>query len=163
VRDCLKLAASDYDKTSPAVRTFYAKLQDRYLYAATGMIASQILLDRADGTKPNMGMTVVEGQFPKKKEATVAKNFLFSDELYVLHIMCEQFLLFAESKALRGQQTTMADLNKKIDQLFAINEYPIFPGYDDYLREKAKEHAEIEWHRLMERVRSGEHLSPAAA
>lgn len=162
VRDCFKVCASDYDKTSPAVRSFYAKIQDRFLYAASGKFAAEILLERADGTKHNMGMTVVKGKFPTKAEAVIAKNFLFSDELYVLHIMCEQFLLFAESKALRGQPTTMADLTRKVDQLFAINEYPIFPGYGStYLRDKAKEHAEIEWHLLMERIGKGDHLSAA--
>lgn len=161
VRECFKVSASDYDKNAPAVRSFYAKIQDRYLYAATGKTASQILLERADGTKPNMGMTVVKGRFPTRTECSVGKNYLFSDELYVLHIMCEQFLLFAESKALRGQPTTMEALTNKLDQLFAINEYPVFPGYNDYLREKAKEHAEVEWHLLMGRISSGEHLTAA--
>lgn len=163
VRDCFKEAASDYDGASKAARSFYACVQDRFLYAATGMQASRILLERADGKKPNMGVTTVSGRPPNKKEAATAKNFLFKDELYILHLMCEQFLLFAESKALRGQSLTMAELTKKLDQLMAINEYPVFPGYSDYLREKAKEHAEIEWHLMMDRLRSGEHLPPAAA
>jgi len=105
---------------------------------------------------------VLEGRLPRKADAVVAKNFLFKDELYVLHLMCEQFLLFAESKALRGQALTMKELTLKLDQLFAINEYPVFNGYGDFLRDKAKEHAEIECHLLMDRVAKGEHL-PAAA
>lgn len=152
VRACFKEAASDYSSASDAVRSFYAKVQDRFLYAATGKIASQIILDRADGRKPNMGLTVVEGARPTKAECRVGKNYLFSDELYVLHILCEQFLLFAESKALRGQAMTMADLTNKLDQLFSINEYPVFPGYTDYLRAKAEKHAELEWQRLMDRL-----------
>lgn len=164
VRDCFKECASDYDKSSKAATSFYARIQDRFLFAATGMCAAQILLSRADADKPNMGLTVVDGKFPKKAEARTAKNFLFKDELYILHLMCEQFLLFAESKALRGQPTTMSELTKKLDQLIAINEYPVFGGYGrDYLVDKAKEHAEIEWHRLMEKIRNGEHLPPAAA
>lgn len=164
VRDCFKESASDYISASPAARSFYARVQDRFLFAATGKTAAVILLERADGTKPNMGMTVVNGRTPKKADATVAKNFLFKEELYVLHLMCEQFLLFAESKALRGQRTSMADLTTKLDQLMAVNEYPVFPGYgQNYLVDKAKEHAEIEWHLLMERMRTGEHLPPAAA
>lgn len=153
VRACFKEAASDYSSASDAVRSFYAKVQDRFLYAATGKTASQIILDRADGQKENMGLTVIEGEKPTKAECRVGKNYLFSDELYVLHILCEQFLLFAESKALRGQAMTMAELTTKLDQLFAINEYPVFPGYTDYLRAKAKKHAEIEWTRLRERLK----------
>lgn len=155
VRDCFKEAALDYDKASPAARTFYSRIQDRFLYAATGKTSAQIVLERADATKPNMGMTVVQGRFPKRADCAVGKNYLFSDELYVLHIMCEQFLLFAESKALRGHPTTMADLTLKLDQLLAINEYPVFPGYQDYLREKAKQHAEREWQSLMGHLNTG--------
>lgn len=161
VRDCFKESALDYDANSAAARSFYARIQDRFLFAATGKTSAELILERADGTLPNMGLTAIKGKFPTKAECAIGKNYLFSDELYVLHIMCEQFLLFAESKALRGQTTTMDQLSKKVDQLFVINEYPIFPGYQDYLREKAKQHAEIEWHMLMERIRTGEHLSAA--
>lgn len=153
VRACFKEVASDYNSKADAVRSFYAKVQDRFLYAATGRTASQLILDRADARKPNMGLTVIEGKRPTKAECRVGKNYLFSDELYVLHILCEQFLLFAESKALRGQPMSMADLTNKIDQLFSINEYPVFPGYTDYLRAKAEKHAEIEWTRLKERLK----------
>jgi len=153
VRACFKEVAADYSSNSPAVKSFYSKVQDRFLYAATGKTASQLILSRADGLKPNMGLTVIEGDKPKKSECRIGKNYLFSDELYVLHILCEQFLLFAESKALRGQKSTMADLTNKIDQLFSINEYPVFPGYTDYLRAKAEAHAEAEWNRLTDRLK----------
>jgi len=152
VRDCFKESASDYDSDSSAARSFYARIQDRFLYAATGKTSAEIILERADSGKPNMGMTMVTGVRPKKADCVVGKNYLFSDELYILHIMCEQFLLFAESKALRGHPTSMKDLTLKLDQLFAVNEYPVFPGYQDYLRIKAKDHAEREWDRLMKKL-----------
>lgn len=162
VRDCFKEAASDYEPSSQAARSFYARIQDRFMFAATGKTAAQILLERADGTKPNMGVTTMKGRYPTKAECTTGKNYLFSDELYVLHIMCEQFLLYAESKALRGQKTTMQDLTKKLDQLLQVNEYPLFPGYQGgYLADKAKEHAEVEWHLMTQRLATGEHLSAA--
>lgn len=161
VRDCFKVAANDYDKDSLAVRSFYARLQDKFLFAITGKTASELILDRADGKKPNMGVMATKGQLPSKQEAKVGKNYLVSDELYVLHILCEQFLLYAESKAIRGQSMTMADLAKKLDQLLTTNEYPVFAGYRDYLKERAMAHAEIEWSRFMDDVKHGKHLGPA--
>lgn len=127
---------------------------------------SNTVFGRADQSDPHrppllrgeLGDPLRPGKFPKKAECSVGKNYLFSDELYILHILCEQFLLFAESKALRGQKMTMKELTTKLDQLFAINEYPVFQGYTDALREKAKDHAEVEWHRLMELIRTGQHL-----
>jgi hypothetical protein len=162
VRNCFKVAALDYDKDSQDVRSFYARLQDKFLFAITGKTASQLILDRADGQKPNMGVTATKGMFPTKQEARVGKNYLVSDELYVLHILCEQFLLYAESKAIRGQSMTMADLASKLDQLLATNEYPIFEGYRDWLKDRAMKHAETEWNRLMAAIKSGDHMPVAA-
>jgi hypothetical protein len=161
VRDCFKVASMDYDASSPAVRTFYARLQDKFLFAITGKTASEIILDRADGTKQNMGVTACKGAMPKKPETKVGKNYLQADEIYVLPILCEQFLLYAESKAIRGQSMTMADLSAKLDQLLETNEYAVFPGYRDYLKDRAMEHAEIEWHRWSDAVARGAML-PAA-
>ena len=110
VRDCFKVASMDYDKDSPKVRTFYAKLQDKFLYAITGKTASELILERADAAKHNMGLTSTKGKLPTKADATVGKNYLQRDEIYVLHILCEQFLLYAESRAIRGKSMTMDDL-----------------------------------------------------
>lgn len=161
VRSCFKVAASDYDKSSPKVRSFYAKLQDKFLFAITGKTASELILQRADGHKSNMGIQAFKGKLPTKGEAKVGKNYLGRDELYVLHILCEQFLLYTESKAIRGKSMTMDELGNKLDQLLATNEYPVFSGYRDYLKDRAVAHAELEWERFMESVRRGEHLPPA--
>lgn len=160
VRDCFKLAATDYDKDAPTVRTFYAKLQDKFLFAITNKTASQLILDRADSSKPNMGVTSPKGNFPTLAEAKVGKSYLAKNELYVLHILCEQFLLYAESKALRGQSMKMDDLAGKLDQLLSTNEYPVFDGYSgrDYLKDRAMEHARREWDRLKALIKSGQHL-----
>ena len=161
VRHCFKVASSDYDSDDPAVRSFYARLQDKFLFAITGKTACELILERADGSKPNMGVMACKKSLPTKAEAKVGKNYLLSDELYVLHILCEQFLLYAESKAMRGQSMTMADLAKKLDQLLTTNEYPVFSGYRDYLKQRAMEHAEREWRRWMEAVKRGDHLPSA--
>lgn len=147
VRDCFKLAATDYDKDSPAVRSFYARLQDKFLYAITGLTASQLIMDRADATKINMGVVASKKDKPTLAEARVGKNYLQREEIYILHILCEQFLLYAESKALRGQSMTMAELSAKLDGLLETNEYAVFPGYRDYLKDQAMRHAEVEWKR----------------
>lgn len=99
VRDCFKLASTDYDKDALAVRTFYAKLQDKFLYAITGKTASELILDRADAAKHNMGIMATKAERPTKAEAKIGKNYLAREEVYILHILCEQFLLYAESKA----------------------------------------------------------------
>lgn len=162
VRDCFKVASSDYDKDSRHVRTFYATLQDKFLFAITEKTASELILGRADAGKPNMGVTSAKGMFPTIQEAKTGKSYLVRDELYVLYILCEQFLLYAESKAMRGKSMTMADLTGKLDQLLATHEYPVFGGYGrDYLKDRAMQHADKEWQRLKLLIKSGEHLPSA--
>jgi hypothetical protein len=162
VRDCFKLASTDYDKDAPAVRSFYAALQDKFLFAITGKTASQLILERADSTKHNMGVTAPKKALPSRQETKVGKSYLVREEIYILHILCEQFLLYAESKALRGKSMTMAELSAKLDGLLATNDYAVFPGYRDYLKDRAMHHAEREWERWSEVVAKGEHLPQAA-
>ena len=161
VRDCFKVAAIDYDKDSPKVRAFYAKLQDKFLFAITGKTASELILERADAAKHNMGLTTTKGKLPAKADTTVGKNYLQRDEIYVLHILCEQFLLYAESRAIRGKSMTMDDLASKLDDLLRTNDYAVFPGYRDFLKDRAMEHAVTEWARFQKMLADGSHL-PAA-
>lgn len=163
VRDCFAEVSTDYDGASNEARKFYAKLQDKFLWAVTEKTAAQIVLERADGTKPCMGITVNLDHMPKLGEAQVGKNYLQADELYTLHLLCEQFLLFAESKAIRGQTLTMAQMSAKFNELLETADYPVFPGYTDTLREKANNHATQELELFRQMVRQGELPKPGAA
>jgi hypothetical protein len=98
VREAFKIGSADYDKDSQHTRSFYAKLQDKFLYAITGKTASEIILERADGKSPNMGLTSIGNKKVVLTDAKIGKNYLDGDELYALHILCEQFLLFIESR-----------------------------------------------------------------
>ncbi|AMJ60953.1 RhuM family protein [Bosea sp. PAMC 26642] len=153
VRDCFKVGSSDYDAQSPACRSFYARLQDKFHFAVTGKTASQIILDRAKHTEPNMGIQAFEGNRPTIDEAKIGKNYLDGEELYRLHILCEQFLLFVESAALRGRQLTMGQLEQKFDSLMVMSDYPVFQGYKDFLRERAVKHAQAEYARWLVRLK----------
>lgn len=158
VRDCFKVASIDYDKDSPKVRSFYAKLQDKFLFAITGKTASELILDRADAAKHNMGLTTTKGQLPTKQDTTIGKNYMQRDEIYVLHILCEQFLLYAESRAIRGKTMTMDSLAQKLDELLKTNDYAVFAGYRDYLKGPAMDHAAKEWTRFQKMLADGTHL-----
>ena len=159
VRDCFKLASTDYDKDAPAVRTFYAKLQDKFLYAITGKTSSELILDRADSAKHNMGIMATKAERPTKAESRIGKNYLAREEVYILHILCEQFLLYAESKAIRGKSMTMDELAGKLDALLHTNDYAVFGGYRDYLKDRAMHHAEVEWKRFKAALPTGAKLA----
>jgi hypothetical protein len=138
-------------------------LQDKFLFAITGKTASELILERADATKHNMGLANTKGAIPTKHDAKVGKNYLLRDEIYVLHILCEQFLLYAESCAIRGKSMTMDDLARKLDELLKTNEYAVFNGYRDFLKDRAMQHAEAEWNRFQKMLADGSHLSISVA
>lgn len=141
VRDVFAFASSDYVKGAPDLDKFFAKLQDKFTYAITGQLSSRILLERANHLLHDVGLTSKTGNKPSHADVQKAKNYLDKDELYALHILCEQFLLFIESAALRGKQLTMRELSDKFDDLLRLIGHPVFTEYRDALAERAKRHA----------------------
>ncbi|WP_404941582.1 RhuM family protein [Pseudomonas danubii] len=144
VRECFKICSSDYDAGSKQVRNFYALLQDKFHHAITGMTSSKLILDRASHRSENMGMQSVRGDFPTLEEAKTGKNYLSNEELYRLHLLSEQFMLFAESSALAKKEMTMSSLHQKLDALLVFNEYPVFSGWEDFIKDQAVSHARQE-------------------
>ncbi|CAN7563064.1 RhuM family protein [Pseudomonas umsongensis] len=144
VRECFKICSSDYDSGSKTVRNFYSLLQDKFHHAVTGMTSSKLILDRANHHSETMGMQSIRGDFPTLEEAKTGKNYLNSDELYRLHLLSEQFMLYAESTALTKRPMTMESLHGKLDALLVFNDYPVFSGYEDYIKEEAISHARQE-------------------
>lgn len=153
VRDVFAFGSVDYDASSQAAKSFFARLQDKFTYAITGQESAEILLERADHTLDNMGLKTMANDRPTRADATVAKNYLEGDELYALHILCEQFMLFVESRSLRGQELTMAEMASKFDDLIRVQGHPVFSNYKTYLAEKAKKHALRELELYRDRLR----------
>jgi hypothetical protein len=152
VRDCFKLSAIDYDnQKKEEIHLFYSLLQDKFHYAILGMTAAKIKLDRANHTQENMGMQFFDGEVPTLTEAQIGKNYVLKDELYRMHLLSEQFLLYAESVALRNQKLTMQKLHSKLDELLKFNEYPVFDGYKVQLKDEAIEHIKNEY-KLYEKI-----------
>ncbi|WP_295890932.1 RhuM family protein [uncultured Vibrio sp.] len=150
VRECFKIAASDYEPSSNEVRSFYSLLQDKFHHAITKMTSSQLVLDRANHTDINMGLQSFNGLVPTKSEVRIGKNYLNETEMYRMHLLSEQFLLFAESTALGGQNMTMNMLHTQLDKLLQLNGYEVFDGYSDYIKEHALEHANSEYETFLE-------------
>lgn len=149
VRDVFAFSSIDYDSNSKAAQSFFAKLTDKFLYAVTGKPAAALILDRADHKLRNMGLQSMRGDRPNHADVSIGKNYLFEHELYNLHIICEQFLLFVESKAVRGKQMTMNELSDGFDELLKVQGHQIFSAYGPYIVQRAKTHAaqELELYR----------------
>jgi hypothetical protein len=154
VRDFFKEASTDYNPNSVHCKTFYAVVQDKFHYAVSAMTAAEIILDRANHKQPNMGIQTFDGNLPTVQEAKVGKNYLEENELIVLHMLAEQFLLYVQSKAMRNKPMTMSELGRKLDELIAVNDYEVFKGYKPGAdRQRADEHATEQYARFLVRLR----------
>jgi hypothetical protein len=153
VRECFKISSSDFDSESSVVRSFYALLQDKFHHAVTGSTAAKLIMDRAHHTAVNMGLHTLKGSAPTLADAIAGKNYLTSDDLYRLHMLSEQFLLYAESTSLAGKKMTMESLHRQLDRLLTLNDYPVFEGYKDYIKDQAMQHARIEYGQYKKRLK----------
>ena len=141
VRDILSLS-EDYDAKSPNVNTFYATIQNRMLYAVTGHTAGELISERADPDKPNMGLTTWKnagrGRPLRKSDVGTAKNYLGGAELRELNLIVETFLNTAELRATRRQTLRLADWNTVLEGFLNSNDLPRLQGAGTVSAEQAE-------------------------
>jgi hypothetical protein len=143
VRETFKSCSIDYDPQSDEARSFFAQSQDRFHYAVSERTAAQIIIQRANGALPNMGMKSLGNKAPTLADAKIAKNYMDETELRSMEILGEQWLLYAEGMAMRRNKVSMSRLLNKLSELVVLNEYSTFPGYAGVrgTRVHADEHA----------------------
>ncbi|MGN6108111.1 MAG: virulence RhuM family protein [Kofleriaceae bacterium] len=124
VREIFSLA-SDYRERDHEAQIFFAKMQNKMHYAATGLTAAEIVHRRADATKPNMGLTSWSGDRVLKRDVVTAKNYLDSDEIDTLNRIVVMFLDRAEFRAQRRKDIKMADWEADLDKFLADTELPV--------------------------------------
>ncbi|MEV4159020.1 virulence RhuM family protein [Nonomuraea dietziae] len=122
VRDLFATTSADYDADSELKRKFFATIQNKLVYAVTGHTCAELIVKRCDPNQPNMGLTSWEAAKVRKKDVTVAKNYLTSDEIDDLNRLTTQFLDFAEGRAKKRQQITMAEWVVQADRFIEFNE-----------------------------------------
>lgn len=122
VRDLFKATSIDYDGTDEAAQTFFATIQNKLVYAVTGRTAAELIVERADPSKPNMALTTWKSGKVRKADVTVSKNYLDAQEMEALNRLTTMFLDFAEDRALRRQETQMSDWIVQTDRFLSFNE-----------------------------------------
>ncbi len=138
----------DYDPKAEITKTFYATVQNKLHWAIHGHTASEIVLRRANASKPNMGLTTwknaPEGRI-RKTDAVVAKNYLTQEELQELNRIVSMYLDYAEDQARRKKPMHMADWTKKLDAFLEFNERNILENAGNISHQLAEEHARAEF------------------
>ena len=140
--------AMDYDKDSPITKEFFSKVQNKLHFAVSHQTAAEIVYDRADHTKQNMGLTTWKNA-PNgkiiKSDVSVAKNYLSKEEIDDLEHIVSAFLDIAENRAKRKIPMTMEDWASRIDKFLLADDRDILENAGRISAEIAKEKAETEF------------------
>jgi len=121
VRDLFALC-SDYDPTDKATQMFFAETQNKLLFAVTGRTAAEIIIDRADASQPNMGLSNWKGSIVRKGDVVVAKNYLTPDEIDSLNRLVVIFLETAELRAKNRIDINMDFWRENADRILVGND-----------------------------------------
>jgi hypothetical protein len=129
IRDIYKLAV-DYDPKATETLEFFSIVQNKLHFAIAGKTAAELIAERADATKPNMGLTSWKGTKVRKGDVSIAKNYLNADEMDRLNRIVTMYLNFAEDQAKRHRQIFMRNWREKLDAFLKFNEREILqdPG-----------------------------------
>jgi len=138
----------DYDPTTELSLTFFRTVQNKMHWAITGQTAAEIIHERADHTKPNMGLASWRGEKVRKGDVSIAKNYLAEEELAALNNLVEQYLVFAEGQAMRRIPMRMADWAAKLDAFLSLNERDILGHTGRISHQMALERAEDEYEKF---------------
>ncbi len=149
VRAFFAAGAADHEADSEAARAFARLLDDKILFAVTGKAPPALLMERADHAAPAMGLRQFGGALPSMDEARVAQNYLDAHEIFLAHVLCEQFLLLVQQNAARGRRMTMASLTDALDGLLRADDYPVLPSHKQFHAARAVRHAQAEYARFV--------------
>ena len=100
-------------------------VQNKFHFAITGLTAAEIVNNRVDSKKQNMGLTNWKGEIITREQAQIAKNYLQELELKRLNLLVEQFLSFAELQSVEQRVMYMKDWVEKLDSFLVLNDKEI--------------------------------------
>lgn len=135
----------DYDPTRDISIRFFKTVQNKVHWAITGQTAAEIVHERVDSAKANLGLTNWRGATIRKDDVAIAKNYLTEPELAALNNLVEQYLVFAEGQAIRRVPMHMGDWIKKLDGFLSLNERDILTHAGHISHEMALTKAELEY------------------
>ncbi len=135
----------DYDPTTQITRNYFANVQNTLLCAITGKTAAEIIYERIDSGKPNLGLKSWRGEKVRKQDITIAKNYLTEDELKTLNNLVEQFIVYAEGQAMRRIPMHMVDWTSKLNGFMQQSGRNLQEHRGSISSDAAKMFAEVEY------------------
>jgi len=150
VKDIYTLSI-DYDPKTDQTKDFFATIQNKLHWAIHQHTAAEIIVERVNADKQNLGLTTWKTDKIRKLDVTIAKNYLNEDELSQLNLLVEQFLAFAENQARQKKVMYMNDWLRKLNDILSINENEILEHAGKVSRQIADEIALSEYEKYNKR------------
>jgi len=151
IADIYAQCSIDYDGNADITRKFYSMVQNKLHWAVTGETAAEIIYERADAEKKNMGLQTWANA-PKgkilKRDVRVAKNYMSEQEIKELERIVVMYLDYAELQAERQRPMRMADWAERLDAFLEFNEYDILNNPGKVSAKVAKNLAEKEYEKF---------------
>ena len=159
IRDLYALAV-DYDPSTNETKELFQIVQNKLHWAITGSTAAEIIAERANADKPNMGLSTWKGAKVRKGDITVAKNYLTDDEIRQLNRIVTMYLDYAEEQAERRKPLYMRDWREKLDGFLQFNERDILKNAGRVSAEVAQKLALAEYEKFERRRITEEAAAP---
>ena len=128
----------DYDSKSQVAQNFFKSVQNKLEYAATGHTAPELIANRADAFKDNMGLTSFKGVKVRRGDVTVAKNYMTHEEISTLNLIVNMYLDYAELQAKGHNPMHMADWESKLGDFLRFNGREVLDNFGTVKREVAE-------------------------
>ncbi len=148
ITDIFAECSMDYDRNSDMAITFYKTIQNKFHYAITGQTAIEIVYNRVDSKKNNMGLTTWENSPDGKilkSDYIIAKNYLDEKEIKNLNNLVNLFLDIAENNAERNIPMYMNDWTNEVENALKLFHYEVLEGKGKISHKQAVEKAESEY------------------
>ena len=126
----------DYNARDERTKEFFKTVQNKMHYAVHGNTAAEVIFNRVDSEKENVGLTSFRGNSPTKAETEIAKNYLSEKELDLLNRMVSAYLDVAEINALNMHPMTMEDWIRELDGFLTMTHKDILNGAGKISHEK---------------------------
>lgn len=140
----------DYNPKDKLSIDFFKTVQNKMHYATHGNTAAEVIFNRVNSEKENLGLTNFKGDYPTKNETEIAKNYLTEEELNILNRMVSAYLDVAEINALDRHPMTMQNWIDELDSFLRMTRKDILKDGGKVSHEQALKKAHEEYDKYMQ-------------
>ncbi|WP_428737695.1 virulence RhuM family protein [Sulfurimonas sp.] len=148
ITDIFAECSIDYDKNSQITKDFYATVQNKFHFAISGQTSAEIIENRADQTKPFMGLQTWKNSPDGrvlKSDTVIAKNYLSVEEIKNLESAISGYFDYIERIIKNHTTFTMESLANSVNKFLEFNEYKILEDKGSISRTQAEQKAFSEY------------------